>query len=147
MARALQPRGVMCLTRPTSVAFVLGFAFVSLAVSARAQNTPPTQIPTNDAEAAAKAPSEPAIPSVPTNTPAGIFGGKHQLAIASDAGLYISNTTVSNGGGSTTTLLLQPAIDYFIIDNLSESDRVSDTTSRCRHFSRSGRRSACHSRA
>ncbi|HVW24719.1 MAG TPA: hypothetical protein VHC69_05085 [Polyangiaceae bacterium] len=102
-----------------SVAFVLGFAFASLAANARAQNTPSPQVPPADKSATAEAPHEPAINTVPPNTEAAIFGGKHQLAISSDAGFYISNTTVSNGGGSTTSILLQPAVDYFVIDHLS----------------------------
>jgi len=105
--------------RPVPVGLFLGFAFAFSSVNARAQNNQPVQIPTNDAAARAEAPKEPAIPTVPPNTPAAIFGGKHQLTIASDAGLSISNTTVNNGGGSTTNIQLQPAVDYFIIDNLS----------------------------
>jgi len=40
------------------------------------------------------------------------------MAISSDAGLSISHTSVS-GGGSSTELILRPAVDYFLIDNLS----------------------------
>lgn len=61
----------------------------------------------------------PAIPQVPQNTPAGRFGGKGQLAISSDAGLSISNSSQSGRGGSTTTLQMRPAVDYFVIDHLS----------------------------
>jgi len=48
-----------------------------------------------------------------------MFGGKKQLAISSDAGLSISNTSIADVDGSTTTLLLRPAVDYFVIDYLS----------------------------
>jgi hypothetical protein len=60
-----------------------------------------------------------AIPQVSPMTPAGTFGGKGQLAISSDAGLSISNTSLSGVDGSTTTIVLRPAADYFVIDNLS----------------------------
>lgn len=64
---------------------------------------------------------EPAVPDVDPGTPAGRFGASSQLAISSDAGLFIANTSLSgdDDSGSTTTLQLRPAFDYFIIDNLS----------------------------
>jgi hypothetical protein len=43
------------------------------------------------------------------------FGNKSQLAISSDAALEIRHTSP----GDTTSITLQPAVDYFIIDNLS----------------------------
>jgi hypothetical protein len=63
----------------------------------------------------------PAIPQVDPNTPSGIFGAKGQVAISSDAGLYIENTSTSGDdeAPSSTTLQLRPAFDYFVIDNLS----------------------------
>src|SRR5262249_55567927 len=51
--------------------------------------------------------------------PAWLFGEKGNLAIASDAGLTISNTSQTGRGGSTTTIELRPAVDYFIVDNMS----------------------------
>jgi hypothetical protein len=69
-------------------------------------------------EAAAK-PKAQAIPDVAPNTPAARFGAKGQVAISSDVGLTIENTSVSGVDGSTTTVRLHPAIDYFVIDNLS----------------------------
>ncbi|HVU03402.1 MAG TPA: hypothetical protein VHE30_16695, partial [Polyangiaceae bacterium] len=81
-----------------------------LATTARAQDNRPAE---NRAERA------PAIPQVAPDTPAGIFGAKGQLAVSSDNGLSISNTSTSGRGGSTTTLELRPAIDYFVADNLS----------------------------
>lgn len=60
-----------------------------------------------------------ALPAVRADSPAGIFGDRHQLAISSDAGFSLTNTNVSGGGGSTTTLMLRPAVDYFVIDSLS----------------------------
>ncbi len=53
------------------------------------------------------------------DAPADRFGEKRQLAISSDAALTISNTSVSGATGSTTTIQLQPAVDYFVIRNLS----------------------------
>jgi hypothetical protein len=62
---------------------------------------------------------EPAIPDVDPNTPAGQFGVRGQIAISSDVGLFIENTSQSGVDGSTTTLRLHPALDYFVSDNLS----------------------------
>jgi hypothetical protein len=56
---------------------------------------------------------------VGANSPAGIFGDQGQLVISSDAGLSISNTSISGVDDSTTQILLRPAIDYFVIDYLS----------------------------
>jgi hypothetical protein len=56
---------------------------------------------------------------VEPGSPAGRFGLKSELAISSDAGLSISNTSISGRSGSATTVQLRPAIDYFVIDNLS----------------------------
>jgi hypothetical protein len=61
----------------------------------------------------------PAVPDVPRNSPAGVFGDRGQLAISSDAGLSLTNTSVSGVDGSTTSLILRPAVDYFVIDHLS----------------------------
>jgi len=61
----------------------------------------------------------PPLPQVPADSPSGIFGAKGQLAISSDAGLSISNTTISGVEGSSTQLVLRPAVDYFVIDYLS----------------------------
>src|SRR4051794_1589782 len=67
----------------------------------------------------AEPPRTPALPQVAADTPAGTFGAKGQLAVSSDAGLAISNTSQSGGNGSTTTLTLHPAIDYFVVDNFT----------------------------
>lgn len=53
------------------------------------------------------------------DSPVDQFGGKGQLAISSDAALTISNTSLSGADGSTTTIQLAPAVDYFVIRNLS----------------------------
>lgn len=52
-------------------------------------------------------------------SPVDQFGGKGQLAISSDAALSISNTSLSGAKGSTTTFQFAPAVDYFVIRNLS----------------------------
>jgi hypothetical protein len=88
----------------------VGFAFASLGGSALAQ-TPQ--------EAGAQGPTQPAVPTVEARTPAAMFGATHQLAISSDAGFSISNTSVSGGHGSTTTIDLAPAVDYFVMDHFS----------------------------
>lgn len=82
----------------------------------------PFQGTTSEAAAQAEATAQPkakAIPDVAPNTPAARFGARSQIAISSDVGLSIENTSVSGIDGSTTTVRLHPAIDYFVIDNLS----------------------------
>jgi outer membrane protein with beta-barrel domain len=59
------------------------------------------------------------LPNVVADSPSGRFGLKGQIAVSSDTGLSISNTSVSGIDGSSTTLLLRPAVDYFIVDNVS----------------------------
>jgi hypothetical protein len=98
-------------TRPNTVALLLGFAFASLGGNAYAQNA--------NTDATAQAPTQPAVPTVEANTPAGTFGGKGQLAISSDAGLSISTTSQSGGNGSTVNIELGPAADWFVIDHFS----------------------------
>jgi hypothetical protein len=56
---------------------------------------------------------------VRASSPSGRFGLEGQKAVSSDAGLSISNTSVSGVDGSTTTLILRPAIDWFVADSLS----------------------------
>lgn len=59
------------------------------------------------------------LPDVSAASPSGRFGLKGQKAVSSDAGLSISNISVSGADGSATTLVLRPAIDWFISDSLS----------------------------
>lgn len=59
------------------------------------------------------------LPTVPPNSPAGAFGDRHEIAISSDAGLSISNTSINGEKGSATTLILRPAVDWFVINELS----------------------------
>ena len=61
----------------------------------------------------------PQLPAVAANSPSGIFGDKGQITISSDAGLSISSTSTSGVDGSTTNLTLRPAIDYFVVNNVS----------------------------
>lgn len=61
----------------------------------------------------------PSLPAVSAASPAGRFGDKKQLAISSDAGLELRHTSVSGQEGSTTTITLHPALDYFVLDNVS----------------------------
>ncbi|HEX2735749.1 MAG TPA: outer membrane beta-barrel protein [Polyangiaceae bacterium] len=69
--------------------------------------------------ASAKAEAEENRPYVRDNSPAGTFGNQGQLVISSDAGLSISNTTISGADDSTTTIILRPAVDYFVADYFS----------------------------
>lgn len=59
------------------------------------------------------------LPAVEADSPSGQFGLKGQLAVSSDTGLSISNTSISGIDGSSTTLLLRPAVDYFVADSIS----------------------------
>lgn len=59
------------------------------------------------------------VSNVSRATPAGIFGDEGQVAISSDAGFSISNTSVSGVDDSTTQVVLRPAVDYFIVRHLS----------------------------
>jgi hypothetical protein len=61
----------------------------------------------------------PQLPAVAANSPSGVFGDRAQLTISSDAGLSISNTSTSGVDGSTTNLTLRPAVDYFVVNNVS----------------------------
>lgn len=59
------------------------------------------------------------------NSPVDRFGMAKSLAISSDAALSIQNTSLSGVDGSTTTITLAPAVDYFVIQNLSVGGSVS----------------------
>jgi hypothetical protein len=61
----------------------------------------------------------PAIPTVAADSPSGIFGERGQLAISSDAGFSLSNTSISDVDGSSTLLVLRPSVDYFVVNYLS----------------------------
>jgi hypothetical protein len=61
----------------------------------------------------------PAVPQVPADAPSAMFGAKSELVLSNDSGLEISNTNLTGGGGNTFVLQFRPAIDYFVIDNLS----------------------------
>ena len=47
------------------------------------------------------------------------FGDQGQLAISADANLGFTGASYSDNGGSAFTFLIQPSVDYFVIDNLS----------------------------
>jgi hypothetical protein len=87
----------------------LGLLGVLVASSAAAQNGGASEPGTREA----------ALPAVAAASPSGRFGLKGQLAVSSDAGLSISHSSVSGADGSTTELVLRPAVDYFVIENLS----------------------------
>ncbi|MGH7435736.1 MAG: hypothetical protein ACRENE_08680 [Polyangiaceae bacterium] len=53
------------------------------------------------------------------NGPAEQFGERGQVAISSEVGLTIENTSISGGNGSTTNIQLEPALDYFLARELS----------------------------
>jgi hypothetical protein len=47
------------------------------------------------------------------------FGDQGQLVISNDANVSLIGTSTSNSGPSTLTFTVQPALDYFVIPNLS----------------------------
>jgi hypothetical protein len=47
------------------------------------------------------------------------FGDAGQLAISNDTNFAFTGASTSNNGGSSWTLTLAPAVDYFVIQNLS----------------------------
>lgn|GEM_PF-684140 len=61
----------------------------------------------------------PQLPAVAADSPSGVFGGRGQFTISSDAGLQIKSTSTSGVDGSTTSLTLRPAVDYFLVNNVS----------------------------
>ncbi len=61
----------------------------------------------------------PALPAVPVDSPSGAFGDQGQIAVSSDSSLSISHTSVSGESASKTEIVLLPAIDYFVVHNLS----------------------------
>lgn len=63
--------------------------------------------------------SRPSLPAVSAASPAGRFGDKNQIVISSDNELAIRSTSTSGVDGSTTSVKLFPAIDYFVIDNVT----------------------------
>jgi hypothetical protein len=69
--------------------------------------------------AAAQTQPDPGMPKVSPYSPSGMFGGRGQLAIMGEAGVFFSHTSISGQDGSSTTLVLRPGIDYFVIDHLS----------------------------
>jgi hypothetical protein len=93
---------------PLSAMLIAGAASFSFSVAAQPRDPDPP-----------RSPSGPALPDVAPNSPSGRFGGKSQIAVSSDAGFSIGNTSVSGADGSTTAIVLRPAVDYFIADYIS----------------------------
>lgn len=103
-------RGVMHY-RPLQITSVITLPLLSLLALpalARAQDDDDDDVRTRDT-----------LPDVSASSPSGRFGLKDQKAVSSDAGLSISNISVSGADGSATTLVLRPAIDWFLMDSLS----------------------------
>lgn len=105
------------------IPFVAGcapaIAFLLLGAPARAQDDEPNETNQQNQPDAGPNERQVALPPVAADSPSGIFGAKGQLAISSDAGFSLSNTSLSESDGSSTTLILRPAVDYFVVDNLS----------------------------
>lgn len=84
---------------PIMGSFLVGFVALTSAPGAHAQ----TKVP--------------GVPQVSPETPAGVFGMRGQIALSSDEGVATSYS--SRPGIKTFKFTLRPAIDYFVIDNLS----------------------------
>ncbi|MET0287302.1 MAG: hypothetical protein ABW352_22645 [Polyangiales bacterium] len=56
-----------------------------------------------------------------------VFGNPRQWAFSTDAGFQISRSSYSNSDGATVQLTIQPALDYFVIKNLSVGGSVGLT--------------------
>ena len=100
----------MTYRKPFVLCTLLTAGSVCVAFSAAAQQRDPDP---------PSSPNGPALPDVASNSPSGRFGGKSQLAVSSDAGFSIGNTSVSGVDGSTTAIVLRPAVDYVIADYIS----------------------------
>ncbi|WP_146651897.1 hypothetical protein [Labilithrix luteola] len=100
--------------KPASLALSAAAALAVLCVVREASaQTPPTPVEGTPAAPPAQA----AAPKPPV--PAVSFGRKNELAISSDAGLLIANTTTQGFHGSTTTITVLPSVDYFLVDHFS----------------------------
>lgn len=56
---------------------------------------------------------------VRAGSPSARFGSDGQIAVSSDAGLSLANTSLSGADDSTTRLTLRPALDWFVSDSIS----------------------------
>ncbi|HEY1691363.1 MAG TPA: hypothetical protein VGG39_04335 [Polyangiaceae bacterium] len=90
--------------------FSLGLALgiVTAAGSAAAQYPPPPPPPPGGGYGYA--------PQMPVQQR---FGDQGQLVLSNDMNFGFAGQSTSNNGGSNWTLTLQPAVDYFVIPNLS----------------------------
>ena len=84
---------------PIIGSFLVGFVTLTSARAAHAQS------------------KVPGVPQVSPDTPAGVFGMRGQIALSSDEGAATSYSTTA--GVKTFKFTFRPAIDYFVIDNLS----------------------------
>jgi hypothetical protein len=112
---------------------IIGFGGIAtlllVSVGARAADAPPAATPPSEAAAnnaaAAKSGNGAVVngESLTTTTnasgPAERFGHGGQIAISSDNSFTISSTTIGGVPGSITSIQMEPAVDYFLIDNLS----------------------------
>jgi hypothetical protein len=94
----------------TPLFFGIAFGLLTVAGSAAAQYAPLPPPP---------APAAPAGYYPPPMPPRQRFGDQNQLVISNDTSFELSGSSSSNGGPSTFTLNIEPAIDYFVIQNLS----------------------------
>lgn len=93
--------------------------FTSACVLALAAPAAAQDVDDDDDDTSVRVQNRETLSDVRVSSPSGRFGLEGQKAVSSDAGLSISNTSVSGVDGSTTTLILRPAVDWFFMDSVS----------------------------
>ena len=104
--------------RSSLVALPLFFSLGLLVAPKLASAEPMAEDPKIAATGNANA-NSPALPVVSVNSPSGAFGDQGQLTVSSDSSLSVSHRTFSDSDLSTTEITLLPAVDYFVVHNLS----------------------------
>ena len=105
------------MLRPTSLGLLVGAAMLAATSSASAQEPlEPAKAPVGTGP---QVNGESLTKNTVNDSPVDKFGEKGELAISSDAALSVSNTSLSGVDGSSTQITIAPAIDYFVIRNLS----------------------------
>jgi hypothetical protein len=102
----------------TPLSLSLLTALVGLAAPALAQDVDVDADVDADADVKVRS-ADRGLPEVRVNSPSGRFGTKGQKAVSSDAGISVSNTSISGVDGSTTTLVVRPAVDWFFAESIS----------------------------
>ena len=104
----------MSLSMPSTLCVVTSVSVLTATVASAQTASTAGQAPGATGEAP---------PSVTSKTmengPSEVFGAPKQIAVSSDAALVVSSASTSGVTGSTTTVQLHPALDYFVVQNIS----------------------------